>query len=162
MQFATLAAFAASASAMAVAPRQQNQAQYINGFQAACVPHSTFCNYKFGASSQPGVIPPSTCSAMVQGPDMLPAVADQSGCKVGNTTNGAYHWSVAKTQEGGLDFELWYPLNSRSNISFCYDIPAKDLVVDNNGAVQTQRYTGPQYFKMDVCPLEKAQKNNRN
>ncbi|KAK6866288.1 hypothetical protein PG990_004275 [Apiospora arundinis] len=160
MQFATLAVFAASASAAAVAPRQ-NQAQYINGFQAACVPHSTFCNYKFGVSSEPGVIPATNCAAHVQGPDMLPALEDQSGCTVGNNTvNGAYHWSVAKTAEGGLDFEVWYPLNSRSNISFCYDIPAKDLVVEDNGSVQTQRYTGPQYFKMDVCPLEKAQKNN--
>ncbi|KAK8048187.1 hypothetical protein PG994_009917 [Apiospora phragmitis] len=150
MQFFAIAALAASASAAAVAPRQQ-QAQYINGFQAACVAHSTFCNYKFGISSEPGAVAATTCTAHVQGPDYLPALEDQSGCTVGNTTNGVYHWSVDKTASGGLDFTVWYPLNSRSNITFCHEIEGKDLKVDNNGAVQTQRYAGPDYFKMDVC-----------
>ncbi|KAK7952785.1 uncharacterized protein PG986_008513 [Apiospora aurea] len=146
MQFFAVAALAATASAAA--------AQYINGFQAACVPHSTFCNYEFGVSSQPGVVPPTQCSAHVQGPDYLPALQDQNDCTVGNGTNYAYHWSIEKTAAGGLDFTVWYPLNSRSNITFCHEIEGKDLKVDNNGAVQTQRYAGPQYFKMDICTPE--------
>ncbi|KAK8090425.1 hypothetical protein PG997_005386 [Apiospora hydei] len=155
MQFFAVAALAATASAAAVAPRQ-NQAQYINGFQAACVAHSTFCNYKFGVSSEPGVVPATQCTAHVQGPDYLPALEDQNDCTVSNsnTTNFAYHWSIEKTAAGGLDFTVWYPLNSRSNITFCHEIEGKDLKVDNNGAVQTQRYAGPDYFKMDVCTPE--------
>ncbi|KAK7949509.1 hypothetical protein PG996_000096 [Apiospora saccharicola] len=153
MQFFTIAALAASASAATLGARQ-DQAQYIIGFQAACVPHSTFCNYKFGVSSEPGTVTPTTCTAMVQGPDYLPAVEDQNSCTVGNITNSVYHWSVEKTAAGGLDFQLWYPLNSRSNLTFCHEIPGKDLKVDNNGAVQTQRYAGPDYFKMDICAPE--------
>ncbi|KAK8041462.1 hypothetical protein PG994_014469 [Apiospora phragmitis] len=151
MKFSTVAAFATTASAAAVGARQQ-QAEYIIGFQAACVPHSTFCNYKFGISSEPGVIDATECSAHIQGPDYLPAIADQNDCVVGNVTNYAYHWAVEKTADGGLEFDVWYPLNSRSNLTFCREIPASELVVDDNGAVQTQRYTGPDYFKMDICP----------
>ncbi|MCI2467529.1 hypothetical protein KC271_14880, partial [Listeria monocytogenes] len=85
MKFSTVAIFAASASAAAVEKRQA-QAQYISGFKAACVPHSTFCNYEFGVTSQPGTIPPSECAAHLQGPDYLPEVVDQNDCKAGPDT----------------------------------------------------------------------------
>lgn len=99
-------------------------------------PHS----YNFEVISDP-VLSPSHCDAFLQGPDNLPPVEDGS-CK----DNVAYTWSIDTTEQGGLDFKIWYPFNSRSNITYCHSIPAYQLTIDDGGSVQTQRYTGPANF----------------
>lgn len=150
MQFASLVFLAASASATATL--DMYPAQYINDFVAACVPHSTYCNYRFGVTPEPGIVPATQCMAHLQGPDRLPEIVDRNDCNLTvGIPNPAYHWSLMKTPEGGLAFKVWFPFNSRSNLTFCYNICAEDLVIDNNGAVQTQRYKGYDTFKMDLC-----------
>lgn len=152
MQFATLALFAASASAAAVLPRQVAP-EMISNFKAACTPHSSTCEYSFGVTNDPSIGAPNECAATVSGFETLPAVVADKACKVANTDviNYAYTWSIEPKPDGGLSFEFWWPLDSRTNLTYCHDIPAADLVIDTDGAVKTQRYVGPTDFEMPFC-----------
>lgn len=148
MKASTLIAFAASASATTIQSRQVMDLA-IGEFHADCIPHSTYCSYDFTVTSDP-VLPASHCDAFIQGPDQLPNIDDGS-CK----DNVAYTWSVTGKDDGGLDFAIWYAFNSRSNITYCHSIPASQINVENNGAVQTEHYKGPLNFTAAVtdCPI---------
>ncbi|KAI0171448.1 hypothetical protein BJ166DRAFT_589515 [Pestalotiopsis sp. NC0098] len=149
MKFSAVVALAASASA-ATLQKKQALEYGIGNFYADCIPHSTFCSYNFTVISDP-VLPPSHCGAFLQGPDQLPDVEDGS-CP----DNVAYTWSATTTTEGGLDFAIWYPFNSRSNITYCHSIPASQIVTENNGAVSTQHYRGPANFTASVLDCNNA------
>lgn len=152
MQFATLALFAASASAAMVLPRQVSP-ENITGFKASC--DATRCEYAFGVTNDPS-FSPNQCSKSLPASETLPAVIAKNSCKVVNsdTINYAYTWSMAKTDEGGLSFELWWPLSSRTNLTYCHEIKPVDLVTETNGDVKTQRYVGPADFQMPFCPFK--------
>ncbi|KAI1847022.1 hypothetical protein JX266_006897 [Neoarthrinium moseri] len=143
MKFSAVLALAASASA-ATLQKKQSLTAPIGNFYADCIPHSTFCAYNFTITSDPA-LPASHCGAFLQGPDQLPEVKD-GDCP----DNSAYTWSITKTTDGGLDFGIWYPFNSRSNITYCHSITADQITTQNNGAVSTQHYTGPGNFTASV------------
>lgn len=153
MQFATLALFAASASAAAVMPRQVDPENII-GFKASC--DGGNCEYAFGVTNDASLRYPNQCTLSVPGAETLPAVVAKDTCKVHNsdTINYAYTWSMATTPEGGLDFELWWPYDSRTNLTYCHEIKPTDLVTETNGDVKTQRYVGPTDFQMPFCPFK--------
>ncbi|KAK7755718.1 hypothetical protein SLS62_002330 [Diatrype stigma] len=146
MKFAAVAALATLASGASLQKKQSTEIQ-IGAFTASCVPHSVMCNYAFEVTSDPS-LSPSHCSAFVQGPDSLPAVAN-GACP----DNVAYTWSIDKVEAGGLNFKISFPFNARSNITYCHSIAADELTVDDNGSVQDQRYTGPANFtaSTSVC-----------
>ncbi|KAK9421424.1 hypothetical protein SUNI508_05659 [Seiridium unicorne] len=149
MKFSAVLALAASASA-ATLQKKQAQEVAIGTFYADCIPHSVNCAYNFTLTSDP-VLGASHCGAFLPGPDQLPEVKDGS-CP----DNVAYTWSTTKTAEGGLDFAIWYPFNSRSNITFCHSITADEITTENNGAVSTQHYTGPANFTASVSECDSA------
>ncbi|KAJ5470146.1 hypothetical protein N7530_007503 [Penicillium desertorum] len=147
MKVSALIAFAVSASAATIQSRQALNLG-IGKFHADCIPHSTYCSYDFTVTSDP-VLPESHCNAFIQGPDQLPSISEGS-CR----DNAAYTWSVTDKEDGGLDFAIWYPFNSRSNITYCHSIPASQINTENNGTVQTEHYKGPVNFTAAVfdCP----------
>ena len=141
MKFFTAITLAASASA-ATLERKQEPSKAISEFKAACIPHSVRCQYSFTISS--GGLPGTTCSAEALGGGSLPAIGDGK-CE----GNSVYTWGIVSTMgDGGMRFGVTYPLNSRSNITYCHQLPASDFVVDDNGSVQTQRYAGPTDFEI--------------
>ncbi|KAH7014327.1 uncharacterized protein B0I36DRAFT_338561 [Microdochium trichocladiopsis] len=146
MKFFAPLTLAAAASA-ATLERKQEKTKNIGEFSAACIPHSVMCSYSFTVSNDPS-LPVSNCEAFLAGPDRLPPV-DEGKC----ADNSAYTWTTDRTTDGGLDFTVSFPLNSRSNITYCATLPASDFVVDDNGSVQTERYTGPTGFAatVDAC-----------
>lgn len=148
MQFiSTFLALAATASAATLVPRQQ--AFFVKSFQAACIPHSVRCTYSFNITSDPAVFPEgSHCEITLNGPDKLPAVT-QAPCD-----NSPFKFDF-KPQDGGLYLAASQPINSRTNQDYCHKIPADQLVTDNNGAVQTQRYTGPADFQVSIFECDR-------
>ncbi|KFY04656.1 hypothetical protein O988_00620 [Pseudogymnoascus sp. VKM F-3808] len=147
MKFSALVILAASAAAGTIQSRQR-QSLSIGEFHADCIPHSSMCSYDFSVTSDPA-LPPSHCNAFLQGTPNLPDAAEAS-CP----DNVAYTWSITNKDDGGLDFAIWYPFNSRSNITYCYSIPAAELVVEQNGAAQSEHYRGPAGFEASFlnCP----------
>ncbi|KAI1463140.1 uncharacterized protein F4812DRAFT_285316 [Daldinia caldariorum] len=147
MKVSAVLAFATTALAASLQRRQVQNRDIVN-FAADCIPHSTFCSYNFNVVTE-SFFPLDTCSAFVQGPDNLPEITE------GKCNNTAYTWSTTKSSDGGLKFAIWYPFNSRSNITYCHTIPASQIVTQNNGAVSTQHYTGPRNFTASIfdCPL---------
>ncbi|KAJ1323794.1 hypothetical protein MN608_11045 [Microdochium nivale] len=141
MKFIAALTLAVSASA-ATLERKQAPTKAIGAFKAACIPHSVMCSYSFEVTSDPS-LPPSHCSEFLAGPDRLPAVEDGK-C----VDNAAYTWTVARSADKGLDFTISYPLNSRSNITYCHQLPGSNFVIDDNLSVQTERYTGPEEFEV--------------
>ena len=155
MQFSTLALFAASASAAALAPRLLNP-EKISDFRASCKPGTNYCEYAFGVTNDRIKVAPNQCFACVPGSETLPEVVTHDACKVPSTDtiNWAYSWSIAKSPDGGLSFEFWWPFDSRTNLTYCHDISPKELVMDTQGDVKTQRYIGPTDFEMPFCPFK--------
>ncbi|KAF3013553.1 hypothetical protein G7054_g6734 [Neopestalotiopsis clavispora] len=149
MKFSAVVALAASASAASLQKKQALDYP-IGNFVASCIPHSTYCSYNFTVTSDP-VLSPSHCGAFIQGPDVLPNVTDGS-CP----DNVAYTWSATRTTDGGLDFAIWYPFNSRSNITYCHSIAASEIVTENHGAVSDERYVGPANFTASVLNCNNA------
>ncbi|TLS28085.1 hypothetical protein PpBr36_00071 [Pyricularia pennisetigena] len=148
MQFlSAVLALAATASAATLVPRQQ--AFFVKGFKAACVPHSVRCQYSFNITSDPQLFPEGTrCEATLNGPDKLPAVTQQP-------CDNTWKFDV-KPQDGGLYLAAFLPINSRVNQDYCHKIPADQLVVDDNGAVQTQRYNGPTDFQVSIFECDRS------
>lgn len=66
------------------------------------------------------------------------------------TDNVAYTWAINTPEVGGLEFSIWFPFNARSNITYCHCIGADQLVVDDNGSVQDERYCGPANFTASI------------
>ncbi|KAI0133930.1 hypothetical protein BJ170DRAFT_607987 [Xylariales sp. AK1849] len=143
MKATAVLALAASASA-AVVQERQDQSTPIGSFSADCIPHSTECAYNFTVTLDPG-LPLTHCGAFLQGPDQLPDVTEGS-CP----DNVAYTWSITKTTTDSLNFALWYPISSRSNVTYCHTILPEDITTENDGAVSTQHYTGPANFSASI------------
>lgn len=144
MKFITALTFAASVSAAAVETRQATS-KLLNNFAAACIPHSTFCEMSFSIESDPS-LPESHCAARRQSTNgKLPAF-DDGKCE----DNAAYTWGIVDTQDGGFRFAISYPLNSRSNITFCSPLPASNFKIVDGGSVQTQEYIGATSFDVSV------------
>ncbi|KAI1800110.1 hypothetical protein F4811DRAFT_557121 [Daldinia bambusicola] len=137
--------FAASASGAAIKSRYATGFTVTN-FSASCIPHSVI--YEFYTITDPETASPSgnpdpaKCSLMLQGPDVLPAVA-WTGC----AELGAYSWSVDK-YEDGLKLRVTTPQDSHGNYTGVYEITTDQLVMEQNGASISQRYTGPADFAM--------------
>jgi len=143
MKFITALAFAASASAAAIEPRQTRM--LLNNFEAACIPHSTFCEVSFSVESDPS-LPESHCEARRQSTNgKLPAFADGK-CE----DNDAYTWGLIDTQDGGFRVGISFPFNSRSNLTYCSPLPASNFEIVDGGSVQTQKYIGPTSFDVSV------------
>lgn len=100
-------------------------------------------SYNFNVITDP-IFPLDSCSAFVQGPDVLPEITE------GKCNNTAYTWSTTKAPDGSIDFAIWYPFNARSNITYCHTIPTSQITTQNNGAVSTQHYTGPRNFTASI------------
>ncbi|KFY57438.1 hypothetical protein V496_06407 [Pseudogymnoascus sp. VKM F-4515 (FW-2607)] len=149
MKFSGLVALAASAAAGTIQSRQR-EALSIGEFHADCIPHSSMCSYDFTVTSDPA-LPANHCSEFLQGfgASNLPNVTE--GTCVDNV---AYNWSITNKDDGGLDFAIWYAFNSRSNITYCHSIPADELVIEQNGAAQSEHYRGPTSFESSFlnCP----------
>ncbi|KAI0006853.1 hypothetical protein F4779DRAFT_594822 [Xylariaceae sp. FL0662B] len=157
MQFnlilATVAAAATAVSGAAVQPRQATF-YTVSNFTASCIPHSVMCSYDFDVVAESSMFP-TNCSAFVQGPDLLPAIPPTE------CDNPAYTWSATPEGEGeqdgsgsgsgsGITLRVSTPFNARINITGIYTIPADQLVVEQNGASSSQRYTGPSEFTLPV------------
>ncbi|XDG04688.1 hypothetical protein ABKA04_004303 [Annulohypoxylon sp. FPYF3050] len=130
-------------------PRQANSFSVTN-FTASCIPHSLLCTYEFAVITNPTSASPSgnssaQCSLMLQGPDYLPAVK-LTGC----AQTGAYSWAVDLVKEGGLRLNVTTPLDSQTNSTGSYEVPADQLVVEQHGAAITQRYNGPNAFAVPI------------
>ena len=144
MKFITALTFAASASAAAIEARQSPTRQ-ISNFSAGCIPHSTFCEWSFEITSDPS-LPPSHCSARIQSAyGELPTIGDGK-CE----DNAAYTWGAVDTQDGGYRFGIWFPLNSRSNITYCHRITPAQTTKTQDGAVITESYIGPTEFEASI------------
>ncbi|KAI0592784.1 hypothetical protein F4775DRAFT_580817 [Biscogniauxia sp. FL1348] len=132
---------AATVSGAALRPRQ---ATFFNvtDFHASCIPHSLLCSYEFDVVAQSSMFPTS-CSLMLQGPDILPTV-DQTACE-----NSAYAWSVA-TSNGTLALSVTTVFNGRMNLTGTHIIPTGELIMEQNGASISQKYTGPTGFLMNT------------
>ncbi|KAH7026647.1 uncharacterized protein B0I36DRAFT_331078 [Microdochium trichocladiopsis] len=146
MKFFTTLSLATAASAATLEHRQAPSKQ-IGSFSASCIPHSAFCNYQFTVKPDPS-LPPSHCNGTYIGSGTLPAVGDGK-C----ADNAAYTWGIVSTQDGGYRFGVWYPLNSRSNITYCHQITPDEIEVVDGGSVQTAHYIGPTEFDatVDAC-----------
>ncbi|RYO93404.1 hypothetical protein DL766_000794 [Monosporascus sp. MC13-8B] len=143
MKFAAVATLFSLASAASMQKKQVQEYKVLD-FTASCIPHSVNCVYDFKVNHDP-VFTPDECKATVQGPDSLPSVKEGK-CP----DNLSYTWSIDRTEEGGLDFKIWYAFNSRSNITYCHSIPASDITSEPHGAVTTERYTGPSEFPATI------------
>ncbi|RYP07678.1 hypothetical protein DL764_002362 [Monosporascus ibericus] len=143
MKFAAVTTLFSLASAASMQKKQAQEYKIVD-FVASCIPHSTYCSYDFKVNHDP-IFEPDHCEAFVQGPDNLPSI-EEGKCP----DNPAFTWSTDRTQDGGLDFKIWYAFNSRSNITYCHSIPASDISSENNGAVTTERYTGPSEFPVTI------------
>lgn len=154
MRFFSLAILAASALANAI-PSPQAPTVAIVNFTAGCIPHSSYCDYRFGVTSQLGTVPVDVCFAHARLTvlEKLPPVVDQNDCKVGTTDiiNPAWHWSIDCHTNDGLHFKVWYPFNSRSNLTFCHDIPANELKIDVHTTSRVEKYVGCSNFTMKFC-----------
>ncbi|KAL8372499.1 hypothetical protein RB595_002026 [Gaeumannomyces hyphopodioides] len=149
MQLLSTLLLAASASASSLQARQY-PLLYVSNYTAACTPHSVRCHYSFGVQSQPILgWTPTKCDITLNGPDMLPEV-NETACEQ------SYRFGVKKAADGGLDLTVWLRANSRVDQDYCHHIPADQLVVDDNGAVQTQRYTGPTDFEVVVAECARS------
>ncbi|KAI4863127.1 hypothetical protein F4820DRAFT_386451 [Hypoxylon rubiginosum] len=147
---AIIAALFAAATASGAVLKREATSFNVTGFSASCIPHSVLCVYGFNvitipASASPsGNESPAVCQLMLQGPDLLPAV-DPTGCANG----GAYSWSVA-LQDGGLQLSVTTPQDSHGNYTGSYAITSDQLIIEQNGAVVDQRYTGPASFEVPI------------
>ncbi|KAI0376879.1 hypothetical protein F5Y04DRAFT_195164 [Hypomontagnella monticulosa] len=151
MQLSLLATvFAATASGSVLKARQANSFS-VSNFSASCIPHSVMCSYAFAVITNPESTAPSghpdpvQCGLMLQGPDYLPPV-NLTGCSEG----APYSWAVAVNQDRSLQLSVTTPHDSHSNYTGVYDLPADELVVEQHGAVMTQRYTGPAAFEVPL------------
>ena len=148
MKFTTVLTLAAASSASAgTIDRRQRQDTAIGSFSASCIPHSASCNYQFTVTSDPS-LPASHCAGTYPntGAGQLPAVGDGT-CE----DNAAYTWGAVRTPDGGLRFGVWFPFNSRSNITYCHQITPAEIEVVDGGAVQTEQYIGPTEFTASVA-----------
>lgn len=92
----------------------------------------------------------TTCSATLQGPDVLPAVGLR-GCD-----DPRFSWAFEPATDGAghtvtVDWE-WTP---GSNLTGAHLVPAADVVRENHGSVVTERYVGPASFV--ISPLQQQQ-----
>ncbi|KAL8399531.1 hypothetical protein RB594_000063 [Gaeumannomyces avenae] len=149
MQLLNTILFAASASASTLQARQYLLLS-VSDFHAACIAHSVRCQYSFGVESQhiPGW-EPTKCEITLNGPDMLPEV-NMTACEQ------SYRFGVKKAEDGGLDLTVWLRANSRTDQDYCHHIPADQLVIDDNGSVQTQRYIGSTDFEVAVTECKRS------
>ncbi|KAF2995132.1 hypothetical protein E8E14_001808 [Neopestalotiopsis sp. 37M] len=133
LTFATI--FAAAVSARTLTQRDA-ESYAITDFYASCIPHSTLCSYQFEVDAA------TNCTILLQGPDILPAVA-LTGCE-----DPAYSWSVATTDDAGLALSVTTVSTDdpATNVTGVYDITSDELVITNNGASSSQSYVGPLSF----------------
>ncbi|KLU85889.1 hypothetical protein MAPG_04909 [Magnaporthiopsis poae ATCC 64411] len=145
MQFLSALLLAGSASAASLQARQY-PLLYVSNFTAACIPHSVRCTYSFGLDSQPSLgWKPTACNITLNGPDRLPNVT-QAACE------RTFHFDVNTTAaDAGLDLTVWQWPNSRTYQNYCHHIPGDQLIIEDHGAVQTQRYIGPTDFQVTVA-----------
>ncbi|KAI0155435.1 hypothetical protein GGR52DRAFT_577381 [Hypoxylon sp. FL1284] len=145
---AFITALFAAATVSGAAIKRQATGFSVTGFSASCIPHSVM--YEFSVITNPtsaspsGNESPADCQLMLQGPDILPAV-NTTGC----TAPSAYSWAVGLA-DGGLQFNVTTPMDSHTNYTGSYSIGSDELVVEQNGAVVTQRYTGPSTFEVPI------------
>ncbi|PVI08221.1 hypersensitive response-inducing protein [Periconia macrospinosa] len=142
MKFLTVAAtsiLAATASAAAILPR--DNVFEVSNFYANCVQHSVMCNYQFSVLyPATGETIPVNCSATLSSIDgTLPPVTD-GDCLLSSRT-----FDVARNDDGLL-LTVKNPVSPSTNITGVYEIPAEQLVVEQSGASQAEKYVGPKEF----------------
>ena len=144
MQLLSALLLAGSASAASLQARQY-PLLYVSNFTAACIPHSVRCTYSFGLDSQPSLgWKPTACNITLNGPDRLPNVT-QAACE------HSFRFDVNTTADAGLDLTVWLRANSRTDQNYCHHITSDELIIEDHGAVQTQRYIGPTDFQVAVA-----------
>ncbi|KAL7621480.1 hypothetical protein AAE478_008803 [Parahypoxylon ruwenzoriense] len=107
----------------------------IYNFTASCIPHSFFCAMDFSVETAPEA-PIVKCSFWGPGPDRLPRIP-LSGCN-----NSEVSFSFGG-REGCHPLTVVAVLAPGKNLTGTYYIPDSDIVVEDRGSVQTERYDGP-------------------
>ncbi|KAI0889117.1 uncharacterized protein GGS22DRAFT_67540 [Annulohypoxylon maeteangense] len=137
MQFLTLAAFIATASAADVIFK-------VTDFSAGCIRHSTQCSYNFNVI-QPGTMETTgvACSAMLAAntDGTLPDVKD------GTCKDSARTFSVTKGADG-LTLTVTQPVTPSSDQSGSHLLANADLKMSNEPNAVVQTYTGISGFDL--------------
>ncbi|KAI0477539.1 hypothetical protein GGR56DRAFT_637757 [Xylariaceae sp. FL0804] len=143
MKFAATTLFAAATSAAAVARRQTGLSYAVTGFSAACIPHSTQCNYSFTAKAS-DIDQTSYCTVTAGSDGSLPAVFLQT------CDNTGYTFSIVLDSDvnpDGINLVINTPnVAGAGKVQGVYDIFPADLETTSTGAGEVQSYIGVANF----------------